>query len=141
MADLRRHRPDASAGGVVLAGQRVLLLYKRLNGEWRLPKGRLDAGEDAAAAALREVAEETGFGHLTILRELGTRDVSYRLAAGLETRQITFFEMALTSFARIERDPKDAQRFAVCWMAVGQALVELTFEDERQWLRQALDGR
>ena len=42
-----------SAGGVVLAGEAVLVLVKRLNGEVRLPKGRIDAGEDHAAAALR----------------------------------------------------------------------------------------
>jgi predicted NUDIX family NTP pyrophosphohydrolase len=34
---------------------------KKDAGAWSIPKGLLDAGEDAAAAARREFAEETGF--------------------------------------------------------------------------------
>jgi predicted NUDIX family NTP pyrophosphohydrolase len=34
---------------------------KKDAGAWSMPKGVLDAGEDAAAAARREFAEETGF--------------------------------------------------------------------------------
>ena len=38
-------------------GRRVLLL--RLYGSWDFPKGRVEPGEDALAAARREVREET----------------------------------------------------------------------------------
>ncbi|MBI5835461.1 MAG: NUDIX domain-containing protein [Armatimonadetes bacterium] len=129
----------AGAGGVVLHGDRVLLLYKRLNGEWRLPKGRLNAGEDLLAAALREVSEETGFAQLAAVAPLGTRRVEYTVNGQRSGRDLTFFAMRLDGFTRCPRDRRDAKRFAVCWMTVSQALEALTFDDERQWLRQALD--
>ena len=133
----RNGRPGA--GGVVLHGDRVLLLYKRLNGEWRLPKGRLDNGEDTLAAAVREVTEETGFTQLEVVRLLGTRRIEYVAGGALTSRELTFYRMRLAGFDRGPRDKRDARRFAVRWLAVDEALATLTFDDERKWLRQALD--
>jgi 8-oxo-dGTP pyrophosphatase MutT (NUDIX family) len=39
---------------------RVLLVRRADDGNWELPGGRVDVGESAAAAAVREVAEEAG---------------------------------------------------------------------------------
>ncbi|MBN2897130.1 MAG: NUDIX domain-containing protein [Clostridia bacterium] len=47
-----------SAGGVVVLGNSILLL-KKLNGDWVLPKGKLQKEEAAESAAVREVFEET----------------------------------------------------------------------------------
>lgn len=48
-----------SVKGVVLHEGRVLLLANE-RGEWDLPGGRPDAGEDHRATLVREVREETG---------------------------------------------------------------------------------
>jgi ADP-ribose pyrophosphatase YjhB (NUDIX family) len=52
------------AVGVLLELDGQLLLIRRANdperGKWTLPAGFVDAGEDPAAAAVREVLEETG---------------------------------------------------------------------------------
>jgi len=50
---------EVSSGGVVIFGNTILLL-KKYNGDWVLPKGRLEKGENIKSAALREVLEETG---------------------------------------------------------------------------------
>ncbi|HEY2743414.1 MAG TPA: NUDIX domain-containing protein [Polyangia bacterium] len=54
----------ASSGGVVCDGDdRVALVRQRdrkNRWRWTLPKGRIDDGESAEAAALREVYEESG---------------------------------------------------------------------------------
>jgi len=52
-------REEISAGGVVLFGNAILLL-KKYNGDWVLPKGKVEEGENKDIAALREVLEETG---------------------------------------------------------------------------------
>jgi len=56
-------RPIAAAIAVVLRGER-LLLVRRGNkpdaGRWGFPGGKIEAGETIAAAALRELGEETG---------------------------------------------------------------------------------
>ena len=48
-----------AAGGVV-HNERDELLMIELRGRWDLPKGHIEAGEEANIAALREVEEETG---------------------------------------------------------------------------------
>ncbi len=47
-----------AAGGVVVADEKLLFIFR--NGKWDLPKGKLEKGESAEKAALREVEEETG---------------------------------------------------------------------------------
>lgn len=50
---------EISSGGVVIFGNTILLL-KKYNGDWVLPKGRLEKDENMKSAALREVLEESG---------------------------------------------------------------------------------
>ncbi len=58
-----------SSGGVVFLGKKVLLLRK-INGDWVLPKGKIEAGETPNETAIREVFEETGI-HAEIVAFLG----------------------------------------------------------------------
>jgi len=55
--------PVPAVGVVCVRGDEVLLIRRGqppLVGEWSLPGGRIEWGERAADAALRELAEETG---------------------------------------------------------------------------------
>ena len=56
--------PIVAAGAAVLRRHRgraqVLLVHGAKYGDWTLPKGKLDPGETAGEAAVREVEEETG---------------------------------------------------------------------------------
>jgi 8-oxo-dGTP pyrophosphatase MutT (NUDIX family) len=54
-----------AAGGLVWrrgsdGAVEVVLVHRPKYDDWTFPKGKLEAGEDEAAAALREVEEETG---------------------------------------------------------------------------------
>jgi 8-oxo-dGTP diphosphatase len=56
-------RPIPAVGVVCFRGDEVLLIRRGappMLGAWSLPGGRIEWGEQAAAAALRELREETG---------------------------------------------------------------------------------
>lgn len=54
-------------------------------GVWQMPQGGIDPGEDPAAAVLRELAEEIGTAHATILAEHPDW-LTYDLPPGLANR-------------------------------------------------------
>jgi ADP-ribose pyrophosphatase YjhB (NUDIX family) len=56
----RPHLYPVSVKGVVLRGDRVLLLRNERQ-EWELPGGKLDPGETPEACVAREIAEESGW--------------------------------------------------------------------------------
>lgn len=58
-----------AAGGVARNSKGELLFIRRF-GRWDLPKGRIEKGELAADAAVREVEEECGISGLSLVREL-----------------------------------------------------------------------
>lgn len=67
---------EVSAGGVVIFGNTILLL-KKYNGDWVLPKGRVEKDEELRDTALREVLEESGV-KAEIDRYIGMAHYKYR---------------------------------------------------------------
>lgn len=55
----------------VLADGRIVLVKRRDTGQWSLPGGMIDWGEDIAQTIRRELAEETGLHLLQIRRLVG----------------------------------------------------------------------
>ena len=112
-----------SAGGVVIDDDgRVALVEQRDSRKrwrWTLPKGRIDAGESAETAALREVYEESGL-RAEIVRPLVMHDgrahftyfYEMRLVADdgrhdAETRAVRF--VSIVEAAKLVRSRRDLQ--------------------------------
>lgn len=135
-------RTYASAGGVVVDSRNgsVLVLVRpgRMgpNGhpEIRLPKGHIEPGESRPQAALREVQEEAGLPHLTIFTDLGHQIVEFDWKGYHVTRDESCFLMTIPPDAR--RDDPERQ-FVRLWLTWEDALAQLTFEAEREWVRRA----
>lgn len=65
-----------AAGGLVFNKEGQLLVIHR-NGQWDMPKGKIEKHEDQRAAALREVMEETGINMINISEKVGTTYHAY----------------------------------------------------------------
>jgi len=123
--------PILAAGGIVLRGDReprFAVVQLRKLGAWVLPKGKLAADEDVIAAARREVLEETGH-RVTIHEFVGT--LAYE-ASG-RPKIVQFWRMqALDEPTRsLMRDVT-----AVRWLALEEAINQLTHPRERAFLEQ-----
>ena len=132
---------ERSAGGILLDGERVLLIKtKNLKGEevWTFPKGLIEPGETPERTALREVLEETGF-EAEIVRPLG--EVTYWFVRDGKRVKKTVHWFLMRPLRRV-KDP-DWEVEAVEWVPLGEAEKRLRYKSDRELLkrvREALGG-
>ena len=126
-----------AAGGVVFdSDERVLLIERTVDGqhEIRLPKGHIDPGETAEAAARREVCEETGYCDLDLLADLGWQTTQFVYQQKQVRREERYYVMRLAS-DRVQPAKFSSKRealFSNLWAAnLDQAETLLTFEAEK----------
>jgi 8-oxo-dGTP pyrophosphatase MutT (NUDIX family) len=128
-----------SAGGVVVEGERVLVLRRPSRDEIRLPKGHVEEGESALETALREVAEESGYDDLETVADLGRQIVEFDYKGTHVVRDERYFLMRPQSLHHIEREKKELQ-FIPDWLDWDEALAALSYEAEREWVRRAREA-
>ena len=130
-----------AAGGVVRNRQMnaYLAIYRR--GSWDLPKGKIDAGEDEPAAALREVTEETGIGGLTLGEALPTTYHTYRSRKGRRILKPTYwFRMETDQTDLIPETEEDIER--AVWMTAAELAdhLEEFYESQQRIIQSVLRG-
>lgn len=129
---------EISAGGVVFFGNDVLLLKKK-NGNWVLPKGRIEADEQAKEAALREVCEETGV-NASILGYLGHIEYSYKdtFITSKTIEKTVYWYIMKSNNLRCE--PQKEEGFVEArFVHISKAAKFLRYNDERRVIEKAID--
>ncbi|HSM01410.1 MAG TPA: polyphosphate kinase 1 [Acidimicrobiia bacterium] len=130
---LEAPRPVLAAGGIVSRtdedGRRILLVHRPRYDDWSFPKGKVDDGETAAEAALREVAEETGY-QASLGDHVGV--VEYPDRTG-RPKIVHYWAMTVENGAFAPNAEVDE----IAWLDTGSALDRLTYERDRAVLRAA----
>ena len=107
-----------AAGGVVLKPDGTFLVMKR-DGLWDLPKGKLEKGESAKIAALREVEEETGLKNLTVKQPILSTFHTYQITEDMHLKKIKWYEMHYSGEA--EPVPEIAENITeIRWVEPGK---------------------
>jgi len=120
-----------AAGGIVLRGEpgarEVLVVHRPKYDDWSLPKGKLEAAETHEAAAVREVAEETGW-RCALDDELP--DVRYTDRNG-RPKHVRYWSMTPERF---ERFTPNAEIDEARWISLDEAATLLSYDADRQLL-------
>ena len=127
---------ELSAGGVVIFGNTVLLL-KKFNGDWVLPKGRVEKGEDIRDTALREVWEESGV-KAEIIKYIGMVYYTYKNSKENETvyKTVHWYLMKTNSMESI---PQKKEGFAeATFVHIDKVKDLVKYDDERKIIDKTL---
>lgn len=126
-----------SAGGVVFYRNAILLLKKK-NGFWVLPKGHVEFGETKMEAALREVREEGGVVG-TILEYIDYIEyefTDFRNDNEFIHKKVWWFIMHANS---PERNPQLEEGFVeASYVPIEEAVGFAKHEDERKIIKKAI---
>jgi ADP-ribose pyrophosphatase YjhB (NUDIX family) len=128
----RRH----SAGGVVLNREGHVLVVSQRGNSWSLPKGHIDPGENALAAARREIHEESGVWRLKLVRELGSYE-RHRigLKGGEDRSELKVITMFLFQTTQMRLEPMDSKHPEAIWVEKGKVARLLTHKKDREFFR------
>ena len=154
--DIRRswqpRRLDRSAGGIAYdlitvapddlsatQSVRIALIATHKGSRWQLPKGTIEEGEESLQTALREVHEETGLEteleHFLQTVEYWYWDTFRKSVPHLVQKQVDFYLLRVVS-GQLSDDSYEVD--GVGWFSPADAIVQLTFDDERAVLERSV---
>lgn len=132
-ADRRSGSRIVNAAGAVLwrscasgLAVEIAVIHRPRYDDWSLPKGKIDPGETAPVAAVREVCEETGH-HAVLGRRLIS--VSYPIAQGIKK---VHYWAARSTGGEFTPGPEVDE---LTWLPVADAMDRLSYSHDRKVLR------
>lgn len=135
-----KSRREVSSGGVVFrrtpSGPEFILI--RAKGRWLFPKGNIEKGETPEAAALREIAEETGLppAGLRVVTRLPSIQYTFRWGGQLVFKTVHNFLVEAQTSAAPRPQPVEVEE--VAWFAAGGARRTLSFKNSQATLDAAI---
>ena len=129
--------PDIIAGGAVVArrGPEVLLVHRPKYDDWSFPKGKVDPGEHVTAAAVREVAEETGL-HVRLGPPLSSQHYSVQNGQRRDKR-VDYWAGRVVGSDDVSTYRPNAEIDRVVWAGVDKAEQLLSYDRDRETLIEA----
>ena len=125
---------EVHAAGVVVSrpGREVLLVHRPAYDDWSFPKGKLDRGERAAVAAVREVGEETGL-HV----RLGPPLTPQRYPVRGGTKTVHYWAGRVVGDDDVSGYLVNHEIDDVAWVAREEAVRRLTYDHDRATLAES----
>jgi 8-oxo-dGTP diphosphatase len=133
MPETARPGEVRAAGAVVLRQAHVLLVHRPRYDDWSFPKGKLDRGELAPVAAVREVGEETG-----VRVRLGVPLSMQSYPNGRGTKVVDYWVGRVIGDADVSGYLVNDEIDEVDWVPVEKAVDRLSYSRDRDTLREAL---
>lgn len=104
-----------------------ILLIQDSKNRWTIPKGHIEPGETAKQTAIREIGEEAGLTHISVLSWLGKIHFKYRRQDKLVLMTTQIY--LVRSLDRSEIPTKEKWMNGIKWFNFSDALNAIEYED------------
>jgi 8-oxo-dGTP pyrophosphatase MutT (NUDIX family) len=129
---------EVSAGGIVFFGNSILLL-KKFNGDYVLPKGRVEKNETLNSAALREVIEESGT-KVSVVKYLDKISYEFTRNTSQEQKIRKIVHWYLMKAKDMTCKPQKNEGFiSACFFPFDRAINLARYDDERRIIVKAVE--
>lgn len=130
---------EVSAGGIVFFKNNILML-KKFNGDWVLPKGRVEENESLKETALREVYEETK-AKVTTIKYLGKINYEFNRTCYLDRVHINkevhwYLMMARNMNCTAQKNEGFVE---AKFLPFERSLIIARYDDERKIIKKAIE--
>jgi 8-oxo-dGTP pyrophosphatase MutT (NUDIX family) len=141
-----RPRPqiEVSAGGLVqsLTDPELVALISHKNrggkADWCIPKGHVEAGEDLAQTAVREISEETGI-EAEVVEKLGEISYSFKIGPQRIKKTVHHFLLRQTGGELSSDMDPTGEVIEAKWFKLSELESILAHENERKVAHLALE--
>ena len=123
---------EPTAGGVIYRMTKdqkdiEILLIQDSKNRWTIPKGHIEPGETAKETAIREIGEETGLHHISVLCWLGKINFKYRRVDKLVLMSTQIY--LVRSLDSHEVAQKEKWMNGIKWFSFNDALDAIEYKD------------
>jgi len=137
---MNKVKETKSAGGVVLNRKREVLVVNQDGKSWSLPKGHIDPGEDALAAAKREIYEESGVTDLELIKEF-EKYQRYKIGknGGEDKTEVKTIFMFLFNTSQEDLNPVDDHNPEARWLDKNEVADLLTHPKDKEFFLKVIE--
>lgn len=123
---------EPTSGGIIFRMSKdqkdiEILLIQDSKNRWTIPKGHIESGENAKQTAIREIGEETGLHHISVLGWLGKINFKYRRVDKLVLMTTQIY--LVRSLDDHEVAQKEKWMNGIKWFKFADALDAIEYED------------
>ena len=123
---------EPTSGGIVFRMTKdqkdiEILLIQDSKNRWTIPKGHIEPGETAKQTAVREIGEEAGLHHVSVLTWLGKIHFKYRRQDKLVLMTTQVY--LVRSIDANEVPQKEKWMNGIRWFTFNEALDAIEYED------------
>jgi ADP-ribose pyrophosphatase YjhB (NUDIX family) len=130
---------EVSAGGIVFFRNNILMLRK-FNGDWVLPKGRVEKNETIKDAAVREVLEESK-AKVNVIKYLGKINYEFNrncLTEKVRINKEVYWYLMLARNMNCTAQKNEGFREAT-FLPFDRTLIVARYDDERKIIKKAVE--
>jgi 8-oxo-dGTP pyrophosphatase MutT (NUDIX family)/thymidylate kinase len=120
---------------VITANDKILLLYDKNYNHFVLPQGHIESGESKKNALLREIAEETGFVEVKIVKKVKTYQYNYINGFDIVYKKIHVYLVELMGRKKIKKKLERHEKYANHFFELRDAIKYARWLQDKQIIK------